>query len=41
VSRSAYYAWLKKGEEPSQADLDEAYLANVSLRVTPGRSASR
>jgi transposase InsO family protein len=29
VSRSAYYDWLKKGEGPSQVDLDEAYLANV------------
>ena len=29
MSRSAYYAWVKKGEGPSQADLDEAYLANV------------
>jgi putative transposase len=29
VSRSAYYAWLKKGEGPRQADLDEAYLTNV------------
>jgi putative transposase len=29
VSRSAFYDWRKKGEGPSQADLDEAYLANV------------
>ena len=29
MSRSAYYAWLKKGEGPSEADLDEAYLANA------------
>lgn len=28
VSRSAYYAWAKKGEGPSETDLDEAYLAN-------------
>jgi transposase InsO family protein len=28
VSRSAYYAWAKKGEGPSQADLEEAALAN-------------
>jgi transposase InsO family protein len=29
VSRSAYYAWAKKGEGPSEAELDEAYLANA------------
>jgi hypothetical protein len=29
VSRSAYYDWLKNGVGPSQADLDEAYLANA------------
>ena len=29
ISRSAYYAWAKKGEGPSQADLDEAYLAHT------------
>lgn len=29
VSRSAFYDWRKKGERPSEADLDEAYLANV------------
>jgi hypothetical protein len=29
VSRSAYYDWLKKGEGPSEADLDEAYVANA------------
>jgi transposase InsO family protein len=29
VSRSAFYDWRKKGEGPSEADLDEAYLANV------------
>jgi len=29
VSRSAFYDWLKKGEGPSQADVDEANLANV------------
>jgi putative transposase len=29
VSRSAYYDWLKRGEGPSGADLDEAYLANA------------
>jgi transposase InsO family protein len=28
VSRSAYYEWAKKGEGPTDADLDEAYLAN-------------
>jgi putative transposase len=28
VSRSAYYAWAKKGEGPTEADLDEAALAN-------------
>ena len=37
VSRSAYYAWAKKGEGPSEADLDEAYLANAS--TTSGRRA--
>ena len=29
VSRSAFYDWRKKGEGPSQADLDEAYVANA------------
>jgi putative transposase len=29
VSRSAYYAWAKKGEGPTEADLDEAHLANT------------
>jgi putative transposase len=28
VSRSAYYEWINKGEGPSEADLDEALLAN-------------
>ncbi len=28
VSRSAYYEWINKGEGPSEADLDEAILAN-------------
>ena len=28
VSRSAYYAWAKKGEGPTEADLEEAALAN-------------
>ncbi len=29
LSRSAYYAWVKKGEAPSEATVDEAYLANA------------
>ena len=29
VSRSAYYDWHKRGEGPSGADLDDAYLANA------------
>jgi putative transposase len=28
VSRSAYYEWIDKGEGPSEADVDEAILAN-------------
>jgi transposase InsO family protein len=28
VSRSAYYAWAKRGEGPTEADLEEAALAN-------------
>ena len=30
VSRSTYYAWAKKSEGPTEADLEEAYLANTS-----------
>jgi transposase InsO family protein len=33
VSRSAYYAWVKKGEAPSDATVDEAYLANAVFDV--------
>jgi putative transposase len=28
VSRSAYYAWLERGEGPTEADWDEAHLIN-------------
>jgi putative transposase len=33
VSRSAYYAWVKKGEAPSDATVDEAYLANAIFDI--------
>ena len=29
VSRSAYYAWAARGDEPTEAVLEEAYLANL------------
>ncbi len=28
VSTSAYYEWLERSAEPSEAELDEAYLIN-------------
>ena len=33
VSRSAYYAWAKKGEAPADATVDEAHLANAVFDV--------
>lgn len=33
VSRSAYYAWAKRGEGPSDATITEAYLANDIFEI--------
>ena len=40
VSRSAYYAWAARGNEPTEAVLEEAYLANLAWAPTGPHGAA-